>query len=217
MVSLAVDKIGNKTFENNEQMISFGSTEVFDADVGSTVVFAGSTSEIMFVGSPNELDTDVGIPVAFSGSTSVNFGSPKVFDADVGDTVAFSGSTSVNFGSPDVFDADFGNAVTFAGSTSVFYESRIPHEFARSTGVFIRVEKINVVASTGSEVMERDKLKKTKKLKQNDFEQERVLERVAQTPLILAGAYDTHDSMGPVNNELNHGSNENSESANLND
>ena len=53
-----------------------------------------------------------------------------------------------------------------------------------------------------------------------------VVERVAHTPLILAGAYDTHDSMSPVNDELSHGTNENSlshrinansESANLND
>ena len=33
------------------------------------------------------------------------------------------------------------------------------------------------------------------KLKQDDFEQGRVLERVAQTPLVLAGTYDMHDSM----------------------
>ena len=50
MVSLAVNKIGNKTFENNEKITSFGSPDVIDADVR--------------------------IPVAFAGSTSVNFGSP---------------------------------------------------------------------------------------------------------------------------------------------
>ena len=44
------------------------------------------------------------------------------------------------------------------------------------------------------EVMERDKLKKTEKLKQDDFEQGRVLERVAQIPLVVAGMYDTYDS-----------------------
>ena len=37
-----------------------------------------------------------------------------------------------------------------------------------------------------------------------------MLECVAQTPLVLAGAYDTHDSMSPVNDELSHGRNENS-------
>ena len=39
---------------------------------------------------------------------------------------------------------------------------------------------------------------------------ERVLERVAQIPLILAGTYDMQYTMGPVNDELSHGSNENS-------
>ena len=42
------------------------------------------------------------------------------------------------------------------------------------------------------------------KLKQGGFEQERVLEHVAQTPLVLAGTYDTHDS-------VDHGSNESSD------
>ena len=37
-----------------------------------------------------------------------------------------------------------------------------------------------------------------------------MLERVAQTPLILAGAYDTHDSICPMNDELSHVTNENS-------
>mmetsp|Transcript_38077 Transcript_38077/g.66775 ORF Transcript_38077/g.66775 Transcript_38077/m.66775 type:complete len:144 (+) Transcript_38077:326-757(+) len=66
MVSLAVNKIGNKTFENNEKIMSFGSPDSIDADVGSTVAFAGSTS--------------------------VNFGSPDVFDADNGSIVACAGS-----------------------------------------------------------------------------------------------------------------------------
>ena len=93
----------------------------------------------------------------------------------------------MNFGCSDVFNA-------YVGSTGVF------------DGVGRTIE-----------VMERDKLKKTEKLKQDDFEQGRVLDRVAQTPLILAGAYDMHDSMRPVNDELSHGINENSDSANLYD
>ena len=40
------------------------------------------------------------------------------------------------------------------------------------------------------------------KLKQDDFEQGRVLERVAQIPLVVAGTYDTYDS-------VSHGTNEN--------
>ena len=40
------------------------------------------------------------------------------------------------------------------------------------------------------------------KSKQDDFEQGRVLERVAQIPLVVAGAYDTYDSES-------HGMNEN--------
>ena len=207
MVSLDVNKIGNKTFENNEKIMSFWSPDVIDADVG--------------------------IPVAFAGSTSVNFGSPDVIDADVGIPVAFAGSTfSVNFGSPDIFDADVGSSILFAGSPSVLNKSRIPVSFVGGTGVFDVVGRTNVVGSTGSEVMESDKLKKTKKLKPDDFEQGRVLEHVAQIPLILAGTYDTHDqvshrnAVSPVNDVMSHrsnqnsdarASNENSENANLND
>ena len=115
----------------------------------------------------------------------------------------------------------------------VFNERGILIEFAGGTGVFDVVGRTNVVGSTGSEVMESDKLKKTKKLKQDDFEQGRVLERVAQTPLVLAGTYDTHDpvshgnAVSPVNDEMSYGGSnqnsdarardENSESANLND
>ena len=36
-------------------------------------------------------------------------------------------------------------------------------------------------------------------LNQGDFGQGRVLEYVAQTPLVLAGAYDTYNSMSLVN------------------
>ena len=205
-MSLAMNKIGNKAFENNEKIMSFGS--------------------------PDAIDADVGIPIAFSGSTSVNFGSPDVFDAIIGSTVAFSGSTSVNFGSPDLFDADVRSFIAFYGSTSVFNESGIDVEFSVCTGVFEGVGRTNVVGSTGSEVMESHKLKKTKKMKQDDFEQGRVLERVAQNPLILAGTYNTHDpvshrnAVNPMNDEISHGSNqnsdarasnENSKSANLND
>ena len=39
------------------------------------------------------------------------------------------------------------------------------------------------------------------KLKQDGFEIGRVLERVAQTPLVLAGTYDTHDSVSHRRNE----------------
>ena len=43
-----------------------------------------------------------------------------------------------------------------------------------------------------------------------------LLERVAQTPpLVLDGTYDTPDSVGHESNEMSHGTNENSESANL--
>ena len=36
-----------------------------------------------------------------------------------------------------------------------------------------------------------------------------LLERVAQTPLVLAGAYNIHDSVSLVRDEMSHGSNEN--------
>ena len=49
------------------------------------------------------------------------------------------------------------------------------------------------------------------KLNQDDFEQGRVLECVSQTPLVLAGVYDTHKLASLVNNEMSHGSNENSD------
>ena len=56
------------------------------------------------------------------------------------------------------------------------------------------------------------------KLKQDDFEQGRVLERVAQTPFVLAGTYDTHDpvshgnAVSPVNDKMSYGgSNQNSD------
>ena len=54
------------------------------------------------------------------------------------------------------------------------------------------------------------------KLKQDDFEQGRVLERVAQTTVVLAGTYDTHDSMthGSERNSNARSHNEDSASAN---
>ena len=65
------------------------------------------------------------------------------------------------------------------------------------------------------------------KLKQDDFEQGRVLERVAQTPLMLASTYGTHDSVSHRSNKnlnvqlhnenLVSAINENSKSADLND
>ena len=71
------------------------------------------------------------------------------------------------------------------------------------------------------------KLKKVTKLKQDDFEQGRVLEHVAQNPLVLASMYDTRDSVShgseKNSNARSHDENsasainENSESANLND
>ena len=42
------------------------------------------------------------------------------------------------------------------------------------------------------------------KLKQDDFEQGRVLERIAQIPLVITGTYDTYDS-------VSHGMNKNSD------
>ena len=218
IVSLAVNKVDNKIFENNEQMMSFGSPEEFDADVGNTAAFSGSTS--VNFGSLDVFDADVGNTAAFAGNTSVfnQSGIPVEFAGGTSLSDG-AGSTSVNFWSPNVFNADVGSTVAFTGSPSVFNESRNPNEFAGSTGVFDGVGKT-------IEVMEKEKLKKMEKLKQDDFEQGRVLERVAQTPLILAGVYDTHYSMGPVNDELSHGrnensvshgSNENSESASLND
>ena len=174
------------------------------------VAHVKNNEKMMIFVNPDEIDADVGIPVALSGSTSVDFGSPEEVDADVGNTVAFSGSTSVNFGSLDIFNADVRSTVVSIGSPSVFGKSGNPDEFAGSTGVFDGVGRT-------IEVMERDNLKKTEKLKQDYFEQGRVLDRVAQTPLILAGAYDMHDSMCPVNDELSHGINENSDSANLYD
>ena len=38
-----------------------------------------------------------------------------------------------------------------------------------------------------------------------------MLERISQTPLVLASAYDMHDSMSLVNDEISHGSDENSD------
>ena len=76
-------------------------------------------------------------------------------------------------------------------------------------------------------------MKKTNKLKQDDFEQGRVLERVPQVPLVLASTYDTHNPVShgnrvsPVNDEMSFGDSnqnsdarardENSKSVNLND
>ena len=129
-----------------------------------------------------------------------------------------SGSTVVSAEKTSAFK-ESRSTVEFAGSTGAFYGIKGANDFSGSTGVFDGVGKT-------IEVMEKEKLKKMEKLKQDDFEQGRVLERVAQTPLILAGVYDTHYSMGPVNDELSHGrnensvshgSNENSESASLND
>ena len=39
----------------------------------------------------------------------------------------------------------------------------------------------------------------------------RVLEHVAQTPLVLAGVYDTHNSVSLVNDKMRHKSDENSD------
>ena len=93
--------------------------------------------------------------------------------------------TSVNSGSPNVFDADNGSTVAFAGSTSVLNKCGIPFEFAGGTSVFDVVGRTNVSESTGSEVMKRDKLKKTRKLKHDYFGRGRVLDRVAQTPFVI--------------------------------
>ena len=59
------------------------------------------------------------------------------------------------------------------------------------------------------------KLKKVTKLKQDDFEQGRVLERVSQTPLVLA-TYDMHNSVSQGSNGMSHGSDEMSHGRNDN-
>ena len=46
-------------------------------------------------------------------------------------------------------------------------------------------------------------------MKQDGFEQGRVLERIAQTPLVLVDSHETHDLVSLLNNEMIHRSNEN--------
>lgn len=52
----------------------------------------------------------------------------------------------------------------------MFYEIRSTNDSAVSTGVFDAIGRTNVVGSTGSGVMESDKLKQMKKLKQEKFD-----------------------------------------------
>ena len=47
-----------------------------------------------------------------------------------------------------------------------------------------------------------------KKLKQDNFEQGRMLGCVGQTPLVLADVYDAHYLVSLMNDQMNHGSNE---------
>ena len=60
--------------ENDEQMMSFGSTNVFDVDGGSTVAFVRSTSVIF--GSTNEFEV--------SRSTIVSTGRTSMFNSLTG-------------------------------------------------------------------------------------------------------------------------------------
>ena len=110
---------------------------------------------------------------------------------------------------------------------AVYNESGVPAESVGKPGCAV-LNKSGVPAeSVGKPGCAVFKLKKTKKLKQDDFEHRRVLERDAQTPLVLDGTCDTHDSMSRgKNTESNARShdensasaiNENSESASLND
>eukprot|EP00579_Thalassiosira_antarctica_P009853 CAMPEP_0201915670 /NCGR_PEP_ID=MMETSP0903-20130614/5524_1 /ASSEMBLY_ACC=CAM_ASM_000552 /TAXON_ID=420261 /ORGANISM="Thalassiosira antarctica, Strain CCMP982" /LENGTH=264 /DNA_ID=CAMNT_0048451331 /DNA_START=392 /DNA_END=1186 /DNA_ORIENTATION=+ len=177
-------------------IMSIGSTDVFDANNGSTVAFAGSTSVIMFVGSTDVFDMNDGSTVAFAGSTSVIVGNTDGFEVSKSTFVSAPGRTSV-------FNKS-GSIVEFAWITSVFYGIGSNDDSDRSTGVFDTIGRTNVVGSTGSGVMESDKMKKMKKLKQEEFGQGRVLEhgKDAQTPLATV-------SLG--SDEMSLGSNENSD------
>ena len=94
--------------------------------------------------------------------------------------------------------------IEFAGSTGLFYGIGITDDFTGSTCVFDAIGRTNDVGSTGSVIMESDKLEKMKKLKQEGFEQGRVLKhgKDAQTPL-------TTVSLG--SDEMSLWSNENSD------
>jgi hypothetical protein len=110
---------------------------------------------------------------------------------------------------------------------AVLNESGVPAESVGKPGCAVLNESGVPAESVGKPGCAVFKLKKTKKLKQDDFEHRRVLERDAQTPLVLDGTCDTHDSMSRgKNTESNARShdensasaiNENSESASLND
>ena len=54
-------------------------------------------------------------------------------------------------------------------------------------------------------------LKKKEKLKQDEYEQRRVLERVAQTHFVVGSTYDTDDSVSHGSEDISHGRNENSD------
>ena len=97
-----------------------------------------------------------------------------------------------------------GSTVEFAGSTGVFYGIGSTNDSAGSTGVFHAIGRTNVVGSTDSGVMESDKMKQMKRLKQKESEQGKVLERGkdAQTPLATV-------RLG--SNEMSPGSDENSD------
>ena len=117
---------------------------------------------IIFVGSTNVFDVNDRSAVVFAGSTSVIVGSAN--------EVEVSGSTVVSAGRTSVFN-NSRSTVEFAWSTGVFYEIRSTNDSAVSTGVFDAIGRTNFVGSTGSGVMESDKLEKMKKLKQEEFEQ----------------------------------------------
>jgi hypothetical protein len=51
-------------------------------------------------------------------------------------------------------------------------------------------------------------VKKTEKLKQDEYEQRRVLERVAQTHFVIGSTYDTDDSVSHGSKDMSHGRNE---------
>ena len=54
-------------------------------------------------------------------------------------------------------------------------------------------------------------VKKTEKLKQDEYEQRRVLERVAQTHFVVGSTYDMDDSVSHGSEDMSHGRNENSD------
>ena len=54
-------------------------------------------------------------------------------------------------------------------------------------------------------------LKKTEKLKKDEYEQRRVLERVAQTHFVVGSRYDTDDLVSHGSEDMSHGRNKNSD------